>query len=218
MIVVSSHNRIDLLNHIISNLENINLNGHSVTIVDTCSDDKNYVNHFNELKNSKINFNFERLDAKNWHVGAYLHSYNKFTEEKKFIFIQDSLTIKNPNLIVQWDSLIDEFDVVPWINFRYWYENDEQKKYGESNLSFNSTPKDSIFGPIFGIRRENIDKIPKDWIMLPTNRLEACAFERRLSLIFHILGFSKKYIDYEEGNYAVHRIKNNISKMFFERK
>jgi hypothetical protein len=217
MIVVASHNRIDCLDSIIKNLLNINTNNHKILIVDTGSDNINYLKYFNECKSKYSNIIFERIENKCWHFGAFFHAYQSYKTEDKFIFLQDSLTIVNSNLILEWDSLLNEFDVVPWANFGYWHQNEEARAYTEDDLPNSDKPTDSIFGPIFGINKSSLDKIPKEWIKPITNRVEGCAMERRLSLMFHILKLKKHYIDYEEGDFAVHNIKRNINKQFFER-
>jgi hypothetical protein len=118
-----------------------------------------------------------------------------------------------------WDSLLDEYEVVPWINFGYHYENEEQKAFAEQGLDVTSRPDRAITCPIFGIRKEALDKIPKEWLIKPYNKLTGCGMERRWSLMFHLLGISKYYIELEDFsiNHTIYTSFNNIRKHIFYR-
>lgn len=219
MIVIASHNRIDLLKNILNNLSNIDLHEHKVLIVDTNSDNQEYIEYFEQVKKHHPEFIFERKNYTCWDTGAYIHGYLNYDAEK-YIFLQDSLTITNRKLIPTWDAFLDVYDVVPFINFGYWYENEEQKIYGESDLpNYDSRPVDSIFGPIFGVRKNILDKIPKEWFKEPTNKLEGCSYERRWSYMFHLVNATKHYLQYTnfQKNYTVYNQHQNIHKLFFHR-
>lgn len=218
MIIVASHDRVDLLEKSLKNLSSIKLNKHEVCIIDTNSTNEEYIKFFEQCKHQYKDFNFIRLDYTCWDSGAYMYGYlNHFSD--KYIFLQDSLLITNKNLIPMWDNLLDIYDVVPFINFGYFYENNEQKAWSEENLKITSSPKDSIFGPVFGVRRDALDKIPKEWLKYPTSKNEGCGMERRWSLMFHLLGCSKHYIEYTNFsiNHTIYTSKTNIDKQFFVR-
>jgi hypothetical protein len=218
MIVVASHNRVDLLSNVIKNLSAINLNNHEVLIVDTNSDDEEYKEFFKECEIEYPEILFRTLNQTCWDSGAYIYAYNTF-DSNRYIFLQDSLEITNNNLIPLWDNFLSLYEVVPFINFGYFYESDEQKTWSEEGLNTVTVPKDSIFGPIFGVRRETLDKIPKEWLKVPVNKIQGCGMERRWSLMFHLLNCSKHYIEYTnfKKNHTVYTAKNNIDKKFFGR-
>jgi hypothetical protein len=219
MIVVASHNRIDLLTSILNNLTDIDLHGHEVLIVDTNSDDPEYITFFESCKNEYPQFIFERKNYTCWDSGAYIHAYRNYPSEK-YIFLQDSLTITNRKLIPMWDAFLDIYDVVPFINFGYWYESEEQKLFGEAGLPEHKTmPIDSIFGPIFGVRKTTMDSLPAEWLIEPMNKLQGCGMERRWSYMFHSVGASKHYIEYSnfQKDQTIYNLKSNIHKMFFYR-
>jgi hypothetical protein len=118
-----------------------------------------------------------------------------------------------------WENFLDIYEVVPWINFGYFYENEDQRLWGEEGLTINNNPHDSIFGPIFGVRKETLDKLPKEWLKYPTNKNEGCSMERRWSLMFHLMDASKHYLEYTNfsKNQTVYNSKSNINKHFFYR-
>ena len=218
MIVVASHNRVDLLDSIIKNLLSINLNNHKVLIVNTNSNNEEYKEFFKECETKYPEFLFHTLDYTCWDSGAYIYAYTTFNSDR-YIFLQDSLKITNSNLIPLWDNFLNLYEVVPFINFGYFYDSDEQKIWSEEGLDISSTPKDSIFGPIFGVRKETLDKVPKEWLKIPTNKLQGCGMERRWSLMLHLLHCSKHYIEYTnfKKNHTIYTTKNNIDKYFFGR-
>lgn len=218
MIVIASHNNIELLESIVEQLNNINLNNHKVLIIDTNSDNEDYKNKFNELKEINSHFIFEQLDYNCWDSGAYIHAYKNYSDNH-YIFLQDSLTITNKNLIPIFDNFLNIYDVVPLFNFRYGYENDGQKIFVEQNLSISSLPEYAIFGPIFGVRKETLDKLSKDWLIYPTNKNEGCGMERRWSLMFHLIDASKHYLEFENfnRNNTIFTNKKYIDKHFLHR-
>jgi hypothetical protein len=218
MIVIASHNRIDLLDNMLKTLSSINLNNNQVLIIDTNSDNEEYKTFFEECKLNYPQYIFETLDYTCWDSGAYIYAYNNYPSNK-YIFLQDSLNIINPKLILMWENFLDIYEVVPWINFGYFYENEDQRLWGEEGLTINNNPHDSIFGPIFGVRKETLDKLPKEWLKYPTNKNEGCGMERRWSLMFYLIDASKHYLEYTNfsKNQTVYNSKLNIDKHFFYR-
>jgi hypothetical protein len=219
MIVIASHNKIDLLQNILNNLKTIDLHNHEVLIVDTNSDDAEYIKFFDQCKEKFPEFIFDRKEYTCWDSGAYIHAYKNYASEK-YIFLQDSLIITNNKLIPMWDAFLDIYDIVPFINFRYWHDSDEQKVFSESGLPHSDTrPLDSIFGPIFGVRKETLDKLPIEWLIEPSNKIQGCGMERRWSYMFHLINASKHYIEYTnfEKNHTIYTSKSNINKLFFGR-
>jgi hypothetical protein len=197
MIVVATHDDPFFLNLAIENLNNINLNGHQILIIDTNSTNKEFLNIFEKLKKEYDHFTFKRLKYTCWDSGAYIYAFTKFKCEK-YIFLQDSIKITNQNYIVDIDSHLENFDVVAHFPFGYGYDDSDQRIFVESDIHFNSLPNLGIFGPIFSANRGILEKIPKKWLKYPTNKNQGCGMERRWSLIFHSLGATKIYL--EMGN------------------
>jgi uncharacterized protein (DUF927 family) len=133
MIVVASHNRIDLLENMINRLKEINLNNHKVLIVDTNSNNEEYKKYFKELQQINPEFIFHEKDYTCWDSGAYIHAYKTYTEDS-FIFLQDSLSITNEYLIPIIDGYLKNYEVVPIFDFTYGYDNEEQRKFAEQGL------------------------------------------------------------------------------------
>jgi hypothetical protein len=218
MIVIASHNRTDLLDNMLETLSSINLNNNKVLIINTNSDNEEYKTFFEECKLNYPQYIFETLNYTCWDSGAYIYAYKNYHSDK-YIFLQDSITITNPKLILMWENFLNIYEVIPFINFRYFYENEDQRLWSEEDLTINSVPQDSIFGPIFGVRKETLDKLPKEWLKYPTNKNEGCGMERRWSLMFHLIDASKHYLEYTnfQKNHTIFTSKSNINKHFFYR-
>jgi hypothetical protein len=177
----------------INRLKEINLNNHKVLIVDTNSDNEEYKQYFKELPHQYPKFIFHQKDYTCWDSGAYIHAYKTYVEDS-FIFLQDSSSISNEYLIPIMDGFLKNYEVVPIFDFIYGYDNEEQRKFAEQGLEIHSKPEKGIFGPIFGVRTETLNKLPKEWLIEPQIKNEGCGMERRWSLMFHIIGASKYYL------------------------
>jgi hypothetical protein len=218
MIVVASHDRVDLLENMLDKLSKINLNGHRVLIVDTNSQNLEYKSKYKTFQTQYPEFLFDNKNYTSWDSGAYIHAYLNY-DDKSFIFLQDSLDITNLNLIPTIDNFLEIYDVVPIFNFAYGYENEIQKEFTERGLEINSLPKWAIFGPIFGVTKETMDKLPKSWLIEPYDKITGCGMERRWSLMFHLIGAAKHYLEWEDipKGHTILSSKQNINKHFFYR-
>lgn len=219
MIVVASHNNPTLLVSIVYQLNNLNLNNHQVLVVDTNSDNTEFQSKFEEIKNYNKHFKFVRLNYTCWDSGAYIYGYNNFPSDS-YIFLQDSINITDYNFFPTVDNFLKIYDVVPLIDFPFMYDNNEQKVWAEENLDSNNLPPHAIFGPIFGVNKQALDKIPKEWMKYPTNKNEGCGMERRWSIMFHQINCSKHYLELTnfKRNNTIYTNKRYIDKLFFYRK
>lgn len=206
MIVIASHDNVDCLSNILQDMDNCDLASNDVLIIDTNSKDKNFKDRFLEFKNIYPRYIFERLDYDCWDSGAYIHAYKKYSSDK-YVFLQDSLRVTNPNIFKIISERLNNTDILGLFNFFYSYDSTEQKNWAEDGIPFNSLPDCGIFGPIFSINKNSMDKIPNDWLKYPTNKMQACGMERRWALMFHTLGLKKEYLV---------EFKNNIDWMYHE--
>lgn len=218
MIVIASHDSIDFLQAFLNNFGKIDIGGHEILIVNTNSTDSSYLDYFKTLPDQYPKIIFDTIDYDCWDSGAYIHAYKNYDADK-YIFLQDSITITNDKLIPEWNALLDVYDVVPFINFGYGYENEAQKQFVEQKIPIETLPVHAIFGPIFGATKHAMDTIPEEWLISPTNKNEGCGMERRWSLMFHVCGLSKHYIELEnfDKNHTIYNTRGNIHKHFIGR-
>jgi hypothetical protein len=200
MIVIASHDRADLIENLLSQLRKMDLCGNKILVVDTNSTRQGYLDQIEILKSNFPDVIFDRKDYTCWDSGAYLHAYKNYPSENYF-FLQDSLSITNKNLIVEWSHKLDKVEVAPMFNFPYAYDSGRQRDWAEEGIDFDTLPKYGIFGPIFGVTKKALDMIPDDWHREPNEKEFGCGMERRWSLMFHALGCSKEYVNYLEGDH-----------------
>ncbi len=98
MIVVATHNNIEILHKFLISLENVDLCDEQVLIVDTNSEDIKFKEWFLECKN-KYPYHFTSLDYKCFDSGAYIWAYQNIKNRDNWIFLQDSYmnVYKNAN-------------------------------------------------------------------------------------------------------------------------
>ena len=194
MIVIATHDDTKFLRLSIKNMKNADLNGHQVIFIDTNSNNKDFLEDFSLMEKKHPEFIFKRLDYTCWDSGAYIHSYLNYKSEK-YIFLQDSIEIINPNYIVELDNLLSLYDVVPHFSFEYRYDDEEQKNWSEEGIDFTSLPELGIFGPLFAVNKSILDIIPDKWLKYPTSKNFGCGMERRWALMFKCIN---AYIGYLE--------------------
>jgi len=197
MIVVATHDSIKFLHLSINNMRKVNLNGHRVLFIDTNSKDIEFKKEFEIAKNNNPEFLFESLDYTCWDSGAYIYAFEKYKADS-YIFLQDSLEILDKDYICCFDDQLKNFDVIGHFPFDYFYDNEEQKIWVESDIKFDSYPKHGIFGPIFAATSNILERLPKECIKYPTNKNQGCGMERRWSLMFHSIGATKTYLENDD--------------------
>jgi len=140
MIVVASHDNDEFLTRLIDQLTQTNLNGHDVLIIDTNSKTKKYIDTFNSLKETYRRFKFFSMIDTTWDTGAYIFAYKNFYADR-YIFLQDSIVLTNPNIFLEFDNRLEGNDVVAFASHPYVYEHCGQEAYAESGLSYKSLPQ-----------------------------------------------------------------------------
>lgn len=222
-------------------LDSIKVNGwygQSVLIVDTGSTDpefKNYIHsiEFHDDENGRL-FPFNVYVDHNrkfiegigyvyggYDTGAYLraYEYNKESEDV-FIFLQDSVEIKDSEWGSEFFSRLEDDNAVAWLRFTNRYDTPEQEqwtkdKLGESNYDF------GVFAPIFAIKTKALDKLVKETNIMnciPENKEQQMAMERGWAIALRQAGLRLYAIDW----FDIDRLKNDdyrtFKKNFPERK
>lgn len=187
LIVIACHDHIGLLQRWLSRVEEVNFD-HETTkflFVDTCSTSTDFISFFQKEKdnNDKSYKVFERSAGPNYATGAYWHGYSSHPSEN-YIFVHDSTFIIDPDLVENMRSILENYEVATFYNFNYaMYIH--MPDYSEAMIGIR--PQIGFFGPMFCVRKSIMDRIPHEWMTLPTNKDEECAWERRWSVIFHAL-------------------------------
>lgn len=215
MIVIASHDSIDFLSNLLQDLAKCDLDGHEVLIVDTNSSDKGYLKSFSNLISIYPEFKFERKAYTCWDSGAYLHAFRQYYSDK-YIFLQDSLRINNPNVFKEISEKLNFADVLGLYNFYYFYDTKEQQDWVEEGIEFQKTPVYGIFGPIFFAKRSSLEKIPNKWFREPNKKWQGNGMERRWALMFDAVGCKVDFLHFlQNENEVFHALSNqqNFSKL-----
>lgn len=210
MIVIATNNGKNYLSKLLESLESLG-NTIPVSVIDTQSDDTESIEYLNTLEN---NFSFEikiyKTPYRGFDTGAYIWAYRNIPSEK-YYFLQDSLKIKSLDYFKETDKKLKTGTVVPLLTFDnngYGYGegyNFCQTNFGTTHYEF------GIFGPIFSILKEDLDKISSNHFCIPYNKATQTGMERGWAIIFKIYGFT---IDPLEGIKDDFKIENHTYEYF----
>jgi hypothetical protein len=207
MIIIATNNGKQNLIELLGNLKEFSFS-RKVCIIDTGSTDQESIDFLNELSDVN-NYNFEiqihQTPYKGYDTGAYIYAINNI-ESDRYYFIQDSLRIKSKDFFNLIDNKLKPGVVVPLITFgKDQYDSLEQLEFCIKNFG-SPYYKKGIFGPMFSILSEDVQKIDKKYLVYPTNKTLQMGMERGWSLIFEKYNFD---IDSLEGDYDPMKIMNN---------
>jgi len=199
MIIIATNNGKRNLSELLENLKEFSF-GRKVCIIDTGSTDPESIDYLKELK-EVTGYNFEieihQTSYKGYDTGAYIYAINNI-ESDRYYFIHDSLRIKSKDFFNLIDNKLKPGVVVPLITFgKDRYDSIEQLEFCIKNFG-SPYYKKGIFGPMFSILSEDVQKIDKKYLVYPTNKTLQMGMERGWSLIFEKYNFD---IDSLEGDY-----------------
>ena len=120
----------NFLERILNSIERIDYIG-DVLVVDTGSDDLKSILYLDELKNSNFKFNLiiDKSPNKNYSTGAYIYAFYNYVSDY-YIFLQDSVEIKDINFIETVENMIIEDNVICWVKgIGLGLDNEEQGNF-----------------------------------------------------------------------------------------
>lgn len=218
MIVIATNNGINFLPKMLNSLNNINLCNQKVVVVDTGSSDKTYLDVVKKMK-LKFSFNIVETPYCGYDSGAYIYAYKKFLDEQ-YIFLQDSIIIKNTDFIYNGLQKINDNTVVPIITFpSNIFDSEEQKdwlkqKFGTYHYKL------GFFGPMFFVKRSTLDKIQNINNYIPHNKMLQQAMERGWPIAFESININIEQLETKSFNatYLHNDCYDYITKFFPVRK
>jgi hypothetical protein len=193
------------LENLLISIDKINYKG-DVVVMDTGSNELNSLIYLKNLKKENP-FNFNLIvDSSDYpfSTGAYLSAFRKYTSDY-YIFIQDSMEIKDNDFIKDIESLLTDNNVVCLLKGdkkTYDYDNNEQKEYVYNSIGY--TEYDYlIFGPVFSIKRKVFEKVIDSIKLLPRKKSEDSGMERAFGSLFKFNNIDIVAID---GEYDFDRL------------
>jgi hypothetical protein len=186
MIVVATHNGMGYLPHLLESLGN-----HQCLVADTGSDDQVFLDYLDSLKDDPHVSEVMHL-GKVYAIGGYWYAYKERPDDW-YLFLQDSMTVKDPDFLQAFQS---RGDVMAWLAFPFFYIYPEEKAFVTKLYGEIPDPKWGIFGPIFYATRGALDQI--EWGPV-TNKLQHEAMERGFSVAFKKAGIAWSRLDIWEN-------------------
>lgn len=186
MIIIATNNNKEILNNILTSLENNKIDK-KISIIDTKSSDYNsllFLEKIDKEKPYNLDINIYQTPYSGYDSGAYIYAIKNIISDK-YYFLQDSLIIKSDKFFSEIDNKITT-TIVPLITFQEnYYRDEEQKIFCRKNFG-SDVYKKGIFGPSFSILRSTLNNINFDSlnITLPYNKNTQEAMERGWSVLF----------------------------------
>jgi len=213
MIVIASHNGKLHLSKLLVNLEDIDLLGHDVAIIDTQSNELDTIEFLDSIaKTNPYNYTIHvhKTPYRGFDTGAYIYAINNIKSDK-FFFIQDSIRIKRSDFFKAIDEKLKPGTAVNLIQFNTnLYDSQEQVDFCFNSFGQIKYNK-GVFGPMFSIHVEDIKRIKSDHLIYPINKIQQMGMERGWAILFDIYGIT---LDSLEGDYNFEMLINDKYKYF----
>lgn len=180
----------NFLERLLNSIENVKYTG-DVLVVDTGSDDLKTMSYLNDLKSKKINYNFnlivDKTPGNNYSTGAYIYAFENYISDY-YIFLQDSVEIKDDRFISHIENLMTSNNAVCWVKQKGGIGIDDEEQFnfikeciGEPHIPGRDL---FIFGPIFFIKREVFSKIYDQIKIKPSLKTHDSGMERAFGTLF----------------------------------
>lgn len=186
MITIATNNGIEFLPRLLKSIEKYGTFGHKVLVVDTGSDDEEFLKYLKTLPN------VEHIQGGR-DTGAYIYSYSKYPNEDRYFFMQDSLEAKDNKWLKRFTDLAkDDNTVVAHSLFPLVFDNSEQLEYFNRIVEKpHSDFWQGIFGPIFlapNRLMKKLDELGYFIKAMPDNRFQSRGWERIWPVLFSQVG------------------------------
>lgn len=177
--------------------------GANIVIVDSCSDNRNYMKEYKDRANIKI----EDIQNKNYEYGAIVHSFKKYKDKyKTFIFMQDSMLLKDK--INELDDLGNDYLAFKDEKSGWWCDVWAYDYFYEMHKDFPQLPKNDfqiVIWNTFAINTSTFDGVINSdlfyKIQPPINKMGSEYMERVWSILF-----SYTDVGYKVNTTSIHKI------------
>lgn len=220
MIVIACYNDVEIVQlNVESILKTKNLD-ENILLVSTDPSKIFLINYLQELEKKYDLIKYFVPNNISFDSGAYINAYFNYIDEY-YIFLQDSVIVNDTNWLNQFKKLRSPNNLNAWITFdmpRWDYQN--QKDWVLSKFSNNIIhPHQGIFGPIFQISRQLLDKMNDMYNLLnfiPDTKINAMGMERGWA---YLSANTNSSINNIEGEYSNIIFENTtlLKKKFYNR-
>jgi len=181
---VDNQLRVRSIENILNSIESIGYLD-DVLVMDTGSTNLESIEYLKSLKdNNPFSFNL-MIDefVGNYPTGAYISAFKKYKSEY-YIFLQDSMSIKDPNFVQEVENRLTDNNVVCLFECKTCgYDNDQQREFVYNSIG--ETEYDTlIFGPVFFAKHDVLGRVFDQIKILPTTKPEESGMERAFGVLF----------------------------------
>lgn len=207
MIVIAAYNNIQILEKLLLSLNNtINLD-EEVLIVCTDPKENKMVYYINNIPLEKYNFKIkcDVTPYAGYDSGAYIYVYQKYKREY-YIFLQDSISVKDPNWLNIFKKERNEKKVNAWMKVKMkWWGSDQEKHVKSKFPSSIKIPSHLIFGPIFQCHVSFLNEVDKKYninTFIPSDKTNGqSGMERGWSILCEDLNLELTSLEDEVWNF-----------------
>jgi hypothetical protein len=178
MIVIATNNGFVHLKELLDSFCNIDMYDEKILIVDTISTDENHINFLNltPALYANLDITITKTPYRGFDTGAYIHAYENY-ESELYIFLHDSIIIKNSNFVKDIKNYLEENDVVSFFCFNFVRCGDDEWKKFMKSCTGSEYYDRAIFGPMFACKKEVLSNINTKELEIPDNKNKQTAYE-----------------------------------------
>jgi GT2 family glycosyltransferase len=179
MIVITTHNGIAYLRKLLSDIESFNIKPSEICIVDNDSTNKEHLDYIKSLR--ELNYNVLYNPIGGYNVGGYKYALDNLKADVWFL-IQDSIRIKT-DIFSEVIPKLTNKNVWTFLTFHRGLFDDSNdirfmmEHYKTTEYEFGCFPH-SYFAT-----NEVLQKVKNEWV-IPKNKIETCAMERGIPIVF----------------------------------
>lgn len=178
MVVIATNNGYIYLRELLNSMKDVEFCDEKILIVDTVSTDTNHLHFLSEIHNlyPELDITVTTTPYRRFDTGAYIYSYKNYKSDI-YIFLHDSVTVKNNNFIKDVKFYLNTYDVVCYNSFDFMGVGDTEWQEFFTRNTGEVTYKKGIFGPMFASTRKALDKIDFDNLELPKTKNQQACYE-----------------------------------------
>ena len=191
MIVIATNNGYSYLPKLIKSLEKTNIFNIPISIIDTGSNDKSFLNYLDHLPSKYQIFKIKE----GYDTGAYIYAYENIKSDY-YIFLHDSIEILTDQFFKICLDQVTKESLFAYYSFENRQDfKEELSPYFENSIL--DSYKFGVFGPMFACSKKIMKQIyDSNLYFLPKNKMEQMAMERGWGIITYILNIPIVCIDH----------------------
>jgi GT2 family glycosyltransferase len=179
MIAIVTHNGEPVLKNLLDDISSFNVPNNEVCVVDNLSTTESHLLYLEKLKNE--GYNVLHNPDPHWEIGAFKYAIENIKSDVWFC-MQDSIHIKQ-DIFSYVTPKLTENNVYTFLTGPCGLWDDHNDKF-LLNLHFGTmTYSKVIFGNMMFAKNSVLQRVKDEWF-IPSNRTEAAASERGVSVVF----------------------------------